>query len=156
MDLVVADTRNGKGIVASRSFLADEKIFEVTGILITGDVEEDIPDIVRDNAFRFNENFYISPNGSIGDFLNHSCLPNAKIEKNNERLFVVAIQDIAPREEVLIDYSTIVAADDIWEMDCNCGVGMCRGVIRSFDTLPLSVRKMYIQRGMVPPYIASV
>jgi hypothetical protein len=155
MDLVVADTRNGKGVVASRAFTMGETVFEVTGIFITGDVDEDIPDLVRDNAFRFSEDLYISPNGSMGDFLNHSCFPNAKIEKIGERLFVVALHDIAPGDEVLIDYSTIVGADDVWEMDCNCGAEVCRGVIRSFDTLSEPLRERYVQRGMVPPYIVS-
>ncbi len=156
MSLSVQITRNGRGIVAGRSFKRDEDLFEVVGAFITGDEDEDIDDQVRDNAFRFDEDRYISPQGSIGDFQNHSCAPNAKVEKRDDRLFVVAVQPIQSGEEVLIDYSTIIASDDSWEMKCNCGAQVCRGIVSSFDALPKKLQKEYIKNGIVPKFITEL
>lgn len=156
MDLVVTETRNGKGICAQRNFEPEEVLFEVTGEFITGDEDEDIDEVVRDNAFRYSEDLYISPAGAIGDFQNHSCEPNAKVVKREQRLFVVAIEPIKKGEEVLIDYSTIIGADDVWEMTCNCGSPLCRHLIRSFNTIPSALQKKYIERGMVPEYIVEL
>lgn len=153
MTLVVQNTLNGSGIVASRDFAAEEILYEVTGEMISGDADEDIDEKTRNNAFRFSEDLYISPDGSIGDFQNHSCVPNAKVIKKGNRLFVAAVTPIHAGEEVLIDYSTITAADDVWEMQCNCESGRCRGVVGSFDTLPDTLQKKYRQSGMVPHYI---
>jgi hypothetical protein len=154
MDVVVQESRNGKGIFAGRAFAPQEALYEVTGRFITGDEEEDIEDAVRDNAFRFSEDLYISPVGSIGDFQNHSCEPNAQVVKRDDRLFVVAMRQIKNAEEILIDYSTIIGADDVWEMQCNCGSPQCRSVVKSFDTLPAALRNTYRKNGAVPEYIA--
>lgn len=156
MDVSVRKTRNGRGIHAVRHFAAGETLYEITGTPISGDADEDIDDTVRDNAFRFDENLYISPAGSVGDFQNHSCVPNAKVAKRDGRLYVAAIRSIARNEEVLIDYSTIIAADDIWEMACNCGADACRGLVRSFDRLPARLRKKYRADGVVPDYIVEL
>lgn len=155
MDLKVKKTRNGKGISVTRDFKNGDILYEVTGIFISGDEDEDIDDSLRDNAFRFDEDRYISPNGSIGDFQNHSCEPNAKVQKKGKKLFVVAVESIRKGEEVLIDYSTIIGADDSWIMVCNCGSAVCRTSVRSFDRLPRSIQKRYILEKMVPSYIVK-
>lgn len=154
MSLVVKKSRNGKGIFAVREFAPEEVLYEVTGTFITGDEDEDIDETARDNAFRYSKDLYITPAGTIGAFQNHSCEPNAKVVKKGKRLLVVAAAPVPKGAEVLIDYSTITAADDIWEMPCNCGSPKCRGVVKSFDTLPAALRKKYLKHGMVPEYVA--
>lgn len=154
MDLIVQETRNGMGIVAAREFAQDETLFEVTGEFISGDADDDIDEATRSNTFRFSEELYISPEGTIGDYQNHSCEPNAMVVKTGGRLLIVAVQKIAKGEEALIDYSTIIADDDIWQMQCTCGSQVCRGTIKSFDTLPPELQEKYFRRGMVPHYIA--
>ncbi len=156
MDVEIKHTLNGKGIVALRDFSEEEILFEVTGPFVTCDEDEDMDERMRSNTFRYSEELYISPAGNVGDFQNHSCEPNAKVVKTGDRLFVVAAQPIRKGEEILIDYSTIVAADDVWEMQCACGSDSCRGVIKSFNTLPAELRQKYEQSGMVPQYILEI
>jgi hypothetical protein len=155
MDVLITDTRNGKGIVAARNFSDGETVFEVTGPLLTCNEDEDIDEKTRSNTFRFDEDFYINPAGTVGDFQNHSCEPNAMVVKRDDRLFVVAGRQIKHGEEVLIDYSTIIGEDDSWEMLCNCGSRICRGVVKGFDSLPRKLQQLYFDRGMVPEYIAA-
>ncbi|MDR3571685.1 MAG: SET domain-containing protein-lysine N-methyltransferase [Candidatus Pacebacteria bacterium] len=156
MDLYIEETRNGKGICAARAFAAGETLYEVTGVFITGDVDEEIDETTRNNAFRYDENRYISPAGSIGDFQNHACEPNAKVARREDKLFVVAINPIQKGEEVMIDYSTIIGSDDEWEMTCNCAAASCRGTIKSFDTLPHALQQRYIEQDIVPAYMRAL
>lgn len=117
--------------------------------------DDELDDQTRSNTYRYDDELYLSPAGRIGDLLNHSCEPNAKVVKKGARLYIVAASSIRPGEEIAIDYSTILAADDSWEMQCNCGTRHCRKLIRMFDTLPTATKKNYLSRGMVPGYIAA-
>jgi hypothetical protein len=155
-DLIVKKARNGLGIFAKKDFKVGKKVFEIKGRRITGDIGEDIDDITRSNAYRFDKNFYISPDGRMGDFLNHSCKPNVKITKEKGKLFVVTIYDIKTGEEFVFDYSTIVASDDIWEMECNCGEKSCREIIKGFKSLPKKIKEFYISEKIVPKHILSI
>ncbi len=152
-DFEVRDSRNGRGVFTLKNFVSEDVLFQITGKLISCDIDEDIDETIRANAIRFDEDMYISPEGKLGNFLNHSCNPNIKILKNKEKLFVVAIKDIHPQDEVVFDYSTITAPDDVWSMKCNCGSSICRGVVRKFDSLPREIKEKYFSLDAVPDYI---
>ena len=152
-DVVVRKARNGMGVFANRSFSDDEKIFEVKGTLVTGDIDEDLSDRVRDNLIRYDEDRYISPEGELGVYINHSCLPNSAIRKEGNKLILVSISPISSGEEIVMDYSAITGDDDIWELVCNCGEKNCRGIIKNFGSLPKMLRKDYIARKIVPGYV---
>ncbi len=155
-NLIVKDSRNGKGIFGKKDFEIDDIIFQVTGKLIAGDEDDDIDDETRDNTYRYNTDTYISPKGRIGDMLNHSCNPNAKVTKEGDRLLIRAIKNIIIGKEITIDYSTIIAADDIWVMECNCGSTKCRGKIGKFKLLPIAIKNKYITENIVPEYIVQI
>ncbi len=95
-------------------------------------------------------------------YMNHSCAPNCYVKMESLELKdVYALQDIAPDEELTIDY-TLTAVDQFagqgfWEFDCNCGSKECRGKItgdfftlpratqlKFYKNLPLSIIQQYI------------
>jgi uncharacterized protein len=154
-NLIIKKSRNGRGIFTRKAFVPEETIFQVVGKRIECNEEDDIDDETRNNTYRFDEDLYISPAGRIGDFLNHSCEPNAKVVKKNNRLFIVAVSLIPEGQEVTIDYSTIIASDDSWDMKCNCGTKSCRGLVKEFKSLPPATKKKYLSLGMVPAYILT-
>lgn len=156
LDILIAESRTGKGIFATRMFREGEVLFTVTGPFVSCDVDDDMDEKVRANTIRYDSERYVSPVGNIGDFLNHSCEPNAMIEKRRGKLVVVAHHFISKGEEVRIDYSTITARDDEWTMRCHCGSATCRKVVRAFHTLPEVIRERYIQEGVVPRYILAI
>jgi len=84
-------------------------------------------------------------------FVNHSCDPNAGV-MDNRRL--VAIRTIAPGEEITFDYSTTMD-EDFWTLECRCGAANCRGRVTDFRELPASLRRRYLDLGVVPRFIAS-
>ncbi len=152
-ELIVKKSRNGKGIYTRRIFAPEEIVFEVTGTLTTCYEDDDIDDETRANMYPYDRVRYISPKGRLGDMLNRSCEPNAKVVKKNAKLFIAAIIPILKGVEVCIDYATILANDDVWTMKCNCGSSICRGTIKKFKTLPKALQQRYLAFGMVPRYI---
>jgi hypothetical protein len=155
-NLAVKKTRNGLGIFAGATFHQGQTIFHIDG------ARKRYTTLLRrggtflDNCFRISENYYLSPEGYIGVYLNHSCDPNAKVVKEGRRLFVRAITKLVKGTEVLIDYATITARDDIWTMPCNCGSARCRKQVGNCNTLPKSVLTAYKKSGVLPPYIAQI
>lgn len=155
-DVAVRKARNGRGIFARRDFRPEDVIFQVVGKRIECNEDDDLDEKTRNNTYRFDADTFISPAGRLGDFLNHSCEPSAKVIKKNNRLFIVTARPIAKGEEVAIDYSTITASDDVWEMQCNCGTKSCRGTIQRFRSLPRATRKDYLSRGLVPDHVLGI
>ena len=152
----IGSAKNGLGVFATKIFHKHERIVELTGNLITCGVNDDLDARTRDNAIRFDEDVYLSSNGGVGDFFNHSCNPNAFIQKKGRKLFITARRKIASGKEICFDYSTITAADDIWQMRCRCGSAKCRHTVRQFAELPKKMRHTYQQEGVVPEYITSL
>ncbi len=110
---------------------------------------------VAANCFRYDQERYLSPEGELGAFANHSCRPNAGVFKEGARLVMRAIRPIAPLDEVTHDYSTCLGADDVWSMRCNCGQRGCRQVVRHVGRLPAGVRKRYLELGAIPRFIVK-
>ena len=69
--------------------------------------------------------------GEIDRYMNHSCDPNTWWADN---VSLVARREIQRGEEVTYDYATTEVLLD-FEMRCNCGSPLCRGVITNKDYL---------------------
>ncbi len=155
-DLTVQKSRCGLGIFTERAFARGETLFRVEGPFVRCDIDDDMDPRARNNTFRYDTDRYISPAGTIADYLNHSCEPNARVRKHRGTLRVIALKRIPQGTEVTIDYSTITAADDAWIMRCRCSTPSCRKIIRSFNTLPTTLQKNYIRAEIVPTYILAI
>lgn len=110
------------------------------------------PGKILNNAFRFGPETYLMPKG-IGEYLNHSCRPNAGLQKRRWRLYLVAITQIQKGDEITFDYSTQIGRDDIWRMKCNCGKTGCRRTIKSFPSIPKRRLEKYLKEKIIPQYI---
>lgn len=73
-------------------------------------------------------------------YINHSCNPTVGIRG---KVTVVALDDMKPGDEIVIDYSTI-EADRRWSMSCACGESKCRKVVKSIEFLPEKYFKNYL------------
>ncbi|MBS3051052.1 MAG: SET domain-containing protein-lysine N-methyltransferase [Candidatus Aenigmarchaeota archaeon] len=154
-DLIVSETRNGKGLFSNKNFFKEDVVLLIEGELLRSEELNLKGKKFINNAFRFDEEFYLSPNGRLGDFLNHSCNPNCGIRIVDGSMFLVALMDIPKGSEIVMDYSTIIADDDIWKMRCNCGSGNCRKSIGRFSNLPCDIKEIYENSDIVPKYIKS-
>lgn len=156
--LAVRAVRNGKGIVALTNFRRGALIFEVAGKLVTGEQVwrywETDPRL-GENCFRYDDDHYIDPDGRIGQYANHSCHPNAGLVRRGRRLLMKAIAPIAAGDEITHDYSTLLGADDVWKMRCNCGEADCRRVVRNIGHLPVATIRRYRRLGIIPDFIMA-
>lgn len=58
-------------------------------------------------------------------FINHSCAPNCEAQEGDERIWIVAVRDIAPGEELSFNYGYDL--QDYEEHPCCCGTPQCLG-----------------------------
>jgi uncharacterized protein len=72
---------------------------------------------------------------------NHSCDPNTWMQ---DEVTITARRDIAPREELTIDYAMLVI-DDEWVMSdgCRCGAKSCRHNITGLDWQRSDLQEQY-------------
>ncbi len=89
--------------------------------------------------------------GDIGLYMNHSCAPNAIVDKH---LNVITLRPITENEEILIDYST-TELDPYWSMKCACGQPTCRKTLLSFQYLPAELKREY-SRFLAPAFSERV
>ncbi|MBS0378050.1 MAG: SET domain-containing protein-lysine N-methyltransferase [Proteobacteria bacterium] len=71
--------------------------------------------------------------GNEARFVNHGCDPNCESVIEERRVFIEAIRDIAPGEELTYDYQIQREDDDPANVDeifaCRCGAKNCRGTM---------------------------
>ena len=154
--LEVRSVRNGQGIVALKPFAPGAVICQVRGKIVTSRTVWrywDTDPRRGANCFRFDADHYLDPEGEIGAWANHSCNPNAGVVKSGRRLLLRAIKAIAAGDEVTHDYSTLLGADDVWKMRCNCGEPGCRKSVRNYCALPAAVMRKYRRLGIIPEFI---
>ena len=67
-------------------------------------------------------------------FINHSCDPNCETDEIEERIWVIALRDIAAGEELTYDYNLYDGEDDDPSL-CRCGAANCRGTMYSDEEM---------------------
>jgi len=152
----VQKVRNGRGLVALRSFRVGQSVMVVRGKRVTADVVWRYWDRNPKrgaNCFRYDADRYIDPDGELGAYANHACDPNTGLVRRARMLVLRAITTIPAGAEITHDYSTLLGADDIWTMRCNCGANQCRGTVRNIGKLPQATLARYRRLGVVPGFI---
>ena len=154
----VEPVRNGHGIVALKAFRPGDLVCGIKGTIVSSDQVWKYWDTnprMAANCMRYDADRYLNPEGEVGAFANHSCQPNSFVLKEGRRLVIRAIKPIAAHDEVTHDYATLIGADDIWKMRCNCGEPRCRKTVQSFHKLPAGVLRKYKALGAIPDFILS-
>jgi SET domain-containing protein len=64
-------------------------------------------------------------------YINHSCSPNCETSEEDGRVWIKAIRNIAPSEEITYDYCLYGSGPGDGEALCNCGATNCRGTLYS-------------------------
>jgi SET domain-containing protein len=70
---------------------------------------------------------------SMAMFINHSCDPNCETEEKDGHVWIKAIRNIAPAEEITYDYCLYDGGED--EAICNCCAKKCRGTMYSTEEI---------------------
>jgi uncharacterized protein len=132
---------HGRGVFATRFIPAGDTIFEYVGEVITWDEalrrhphDPSQPD--HTFYFHIDDNHVIDGNvgGNSSRWINHSCDPNCEADETDEgRVFVKALRDLLPGEELCYDYGLIIderyTAKLKKQFECRCGAAACRGTM---------------------------
>ena len=134
---------HGKGVFALCDLRAGERLIEYVGEIITWDeaLERHPHDPANPNHtfyFHIDDGRVIDAKhgGNSSRWINHSCEPNCEADQTDDgRVFIKALRDIAPGEELFYDYGLII--DEPYtkklkaEYACWCGAPSCRGTMLS-------------------------
>jgi len=137
---VRASPIQGLGAFATERIPSGTTIIEYAGLRLTPEQSEArYPDdaSVRHHTFLFmiDEDVVIdaSVGGNDARFINHSCDPNCDAVIEEGRIWIEAIRDIEPGEELAYDYEYELADRHTpaakKRYPCNCGAPTCRGTI---------------------------
>jgi SET domain-containing protein len=78
--------------------------------------------------------------GNAARFVNHSCAPNCETVIEDRRVFIYALRDIDPGEELTYDYLIQREPDDPPDVEevfsCRCGDARCRGTMLAPKHMP--------------------
>lgn len=131
---------HGRGVFARRLIREDETVVEYKGEIVS---EREIERRYPENMSGINHTFIFGvehdhniDGGAMGNsarWINHSCDPNCDTFEENKRIFVRAIRDIRPGEELTYDYA-IEAGEPLTRAlkarwPCWCGAKRCRGTV---------------------------
>lgn len=138
---------HGNGVFADEPIRKGERIVRYKGTLrshkevdrLYGDQDENGHTFL----FTVNDEYVIDANegGNVARWINHSCDPNCEsvIEENDkgkahkDKVFIEAIRDIKPGEELTYNYGIVLEErytpklKKLWE--CRCGSKKCTGTM---------------------------
>lgn len=128
---------HGRGVFAARKIAAGTRIVEYKGERITD--EQAVERHGRDPENPHHTFFFSLEDGRMIDgdaggnnarWINHACEPNCQAREENGRVFIYALHDIAPGEELGYDYGLVLegrhTAAVKRDYACRCGAPSCR------------------------------
>ncbi len=117
LNIEVIKNKGSFQTLAVKDFVEGEVVLRITGK----------ETLVRDRyTIQLKPDLHIIPDQFSGKYVNHSCLPNSKVNCNRE---FVALREIKEGDELTFDYKS--TEDELAEkFKCNCGNSNCRGIIQ--------------------------
>jgi SET domain-containing protein len=128
---------HGKGVFALKPVAAGTRLIEYTGARISWPEAQrrhphDPADPNHTFYFHIDDKHVIDANvgGNASRWINHACDPNCQADEIDGRVFIKALRDLQPGEELFYDYGLII--DERYtpklkkEYECRCGAPNCR------------------------------
>src|SRR5919201_2325045 len=119
----VGRSRTGLGLFATKPMKKGAKIIRYFGPLLDSKKKEE--DAIE-NKYLFELNNRWTIDGSVREniarYINHSCRPNAEsdVKPRKRKVFIRAIKDIEPGEEINYDYGTDYFKAYLKPIGCKC------------------------------------
>jgi hypothetical protein len=128
---------HGKGVFALRPIAAGERIIEYKGEVITWPEAlrrhpHDPQDPNHTFYFHIDDKHVIDANvgGNAARWINHACEPNCQADEVDGRVFISALTDLSPGEELFYDYGLVIDERHTPKLkkqyECRCGSPRCR------------------------------
>lgn len=130
MGLIIrSSSLHGAGVYTPAPIAKGTRILEYAGPRITAKQAEGLyadGDITY--LFGMDGGKMIIDGFGMAAFVNHSCDPNCESDQIDNRIWIIALRDIAAGEELTYDYN-IYDAEPGDKAPCHCGAANCRGTM---------------------------
>lgn len=131
---------HGRGVFALQFIRAGERLIEYTGEIISWQEAQarhphDPSDPHHTFYFHIDDGRVIDAGrgGNSSRWINHSCNPNCVATQEGDRVFIDALRDIQPGEELFYNYGLFIDARLTPSLKrqypCWCGHAQCRGTL---------------------------
>ena len=128
---------HGKGVFALQPIPAGDVLIEYVGEIISWPEAlrrhpHDPSDPNHTFYFHIDDRHVIDANvgGNASRWINHACDPNCEADEQGGRVFIKALRDLMPGEELFYDYGLIIHERYTpklkKEYECRCGSPACR------------------------------
>ena len=142
------NTIEGRGMYAREKIRKGELVALWGGDVVDRAHFEQLGEHQKRQSAQIEEDFYlVSSKPGPGDFINHSCDPNAGLDG---QIAIRAMRDIEPGEEVTIDYA-MCDGDPRDSFECLCGSSSCRHIVTGNDWMLPELQRRYF--GYFSPYL---
>lgn len=148
-------TLGGLGTFAQEQINKDELLMVFGGYIMSFSEEAVLPKEAQDLAIQIERGFVIGRKTpaslKTGDYVNHSCSPNAGIRG---QISLYAMRTIELGEEITFDYGTVLytpEGTEVYSLTCACNQINCRGTITSNDWMNEAISKF--NRRYLPFYL---
>ena len=125
---------HGRGAFATRRIRKGRRIIEYTGKRMPWDAASENPEDPHTFLFGLSDGNQVinaAIDGNDARWINHSCDPNCEAIEEDEQVFIYALRDLEPGEELFYDYALEIDEPRSPEMEkqfeCYCGAQSCRG-----------------------------
>src|SRR3954469_13297458 len=136
MGLIVRSSDvHAAGVFTTTPIKRRTKVVQYTGPIITKEQGDEVYKN-RDNTYLFaiGKGTDVIDGHGIAAFINHSCDPNCETDEIKGKIWIVAIRDIRPGEELTYDYN-LFDGEENDPAHCHCKAKHCRGSLYSENEL---------------------
>jgi uncharacterized protein len=127
------------GVFTTTRIRKGMRVVEYNGPRITPEEADRLyEDAPRTYLYGLEDGKSVIDGEGLGAYLNHSCDPNCEIDEVKNRVWLFALRDISPGEELVWDYNLY---DDDDPAPCHCGSPKCRGTMYSREWMAKMRRK---------------
>jgi SET domain-containing protein len=126
---------HGCGVYATQSIPKGTRVIEYTGQRISWESAPDDESSPHTFNFGLESGEVINPEigGNDARWINHCCDPNCEAIEEDGRIFIYAIHDIEPGQELFYDYAMEIdepiTEETKRKFACHCGSSNCRGTM---------------------------
>lgn len=118
----VGRSRTGLGLFATRPIKKRARIAEYRGPRLTDEAADRAQNRGNRYLFEINSRWTIDGKSrkNLARYANHSCNPNAEPIIKKRRVFINALRNIKPGEEIVYDYGRDYLNNVIGKSNCKC------------------------------------
>lgn len=138
---------HGRGAFATRRIRKGRRIIEYTGKHMPWDAASENPEDPHTFLFGLsdgNEVINAAIEGNDARWINHSCDPNCEAIEEDDRVFIYALRDLEPGEELFYDYALEIdeprSPEMVKQFECYCGAQSCRGTFLAVEKEAVGTR----------------